>query len=193
MSTVPNVKAIGVNSLYTESTDYHGLIQAANSPAIVSYLLDQLALNGPNWSTDTATDPNTQYQFYTSAPGLAMEVINEAINNSTATWPTTVTGGPTVPIQGYDGQPIPAIYAQAYKGKGGVAYVVITNKSAATCTATIEVNGTGVGATMGVIWVSNPSALVANTPQAPTTVQIQTASSANPLTIGPYSVTVVKW
>lgn len=192
MSTVRNVKAVGVNSLYTESTDYHGLIQAANSPAIVSYLLGQIAKN-PNYSTDTATDPNTQYQFYTSAPGLAMAVVNHAINNSTATWPTTITGGPTVPIQGYDGQPIPAIYAQAYEGKGGGAYVVITNKSAATCTATIQVNGVEVGATMGVLWVSNPSALVANTPQQQNNVQIQNTTSANPITIGPYSVTVVKW
>lgn len=193
MSTVPNVKAVGVNSLYTENTDYHGLIQAANSTPIVNYLLNGLAKYGPNWSTDTATDPYTQYQFYTSAPGLAMEVVDQAINNSTATWPTTVTGGPSVPILGYDGQPIPAIYAQAYKGKGGIAYVVITNKSAATCTATIQVNGVGVGATMGAIWVSNPSALAANTPQQQNNVQIQNTTSANPITIGPYSVTVVKW
>ncbi len=70
----------------------------------------QLAAN-PDYSTDTASNPNTQFQFYTSAPGLAMQVANQAIS--------TVTGGPTVAISGFDGNPIPAIYAQGYGATNG--------------------------------------------------------------------------
>ncbi len=189
MSAVPNVKAVGVNSLYTDNTDYHGLIQSVDD--FESYLLGQVQAN-PNYSTDTATDPNTQFQFYTSAPGLAMQVINQAIDNSTELWPTTVTGGPYVAIQGYDGKSIPAIYAQGYQG-GGKHYVAITNKSSSTCTTTIQMNGKRVTATMNVTSVTNPSAYVSNTAQAPNTVQIQATTSVNPISIGPYSVTVVEW
>lgn len=190
MSAVANVKAVGVNSLYTDNSDYHGLIQSVND--FETYLFGQLAMN-PNFSTNTATDPNTQFQFYTSAPGLAMEIANQAINNSTAIWPTTVTGGPFVNILGYDGQPIPAIYAQGYQGNGGVHYVVVTNKSPNACTTSIQLNGAKVPGNMTVTTVTNPSAYVANTAQAPNTVQIQSASAINPISIGPYSVTVVQW
>jgi alpha-L-arabinofuranosidase len=168
------------------------MIQAGNSETIENYLMGQVEAN-PTYSTDTATNPNTQFQFYTSAPGLAMEVANKAINNSTAIWPTTVTGGPLVPIQGYGGQAIPAVYAQGYQGTGGTDYVVITNKSPATCTTTIQINGKRVSGQLNVTTVSSASALVANTATAPNTVQIKTTTSTSPVSIGPYSVTVVNW
>ena len=190
MSAVANVKGVGVNSLYTDNADYHGLIQSVND--YEGYLLAQVAAN-PNYSTDTATNPNTQYQFYTSAPGLTLEVANQAINTSTGIWPTTVTGGPFVQIQGYDGKAIPAIYAQGYEGNDGSHYVVITNKSSSTCATTIQINGIHVSGALSVTTVSNTNAFVSNTVQAPNTVQIQTTTSANPISIGPYSVTVVKW
>jgi len=190
MSLVPNVKAVGVNSLYTDNNDYHGLIQSVDD--YEGWLLAQLAQNA-NFSTNTATNPNTQFQFYTSAPGLALEVANQAINNSTAIWPTTVTGGPYVPILGYDGKDIPAIYAQGYQGTDGSHYVVLTNKSSSTCTATIQVNGVHVSGAMSITAVSNASAYVGNTAQAPNTVQIQTTTASNPISIGPNSVTAVKW
>jgi hypothetical protein len=191
MSAVPNVKGIGVNSLYTDNADYHGIIQSVDD--YESYLLAQVAAN-PDYSTNTATNPNTQFQFYTSAPGLALEVANQAINNSSAIWPTTVTGGPFVQILGYDGKAIPAIYGQGYEGNDGSHYVVITNKSNSTCTTTIQLNGVHVSGSMSVNTVSNASAFVSNTAQAQTNVQIQTVPAAtNPISIGPYSVTVVKW
>jgi len=190
MSVVPNVKAVGINSLYTDNSDYHGLIQSFDD--FESYLLAQVTAD-PAWSTDTATNPNTPYQFYTSAPGLAMEILNQAINNSAGTWPTTVTGGPYVAIQGYGGQSIPAVYAQGYQGSGGKQYIAITNKSASTCTTTIKMNGKPVTASMTVTTVTNSSAYVSNTAAAPNTVQIQTSTSGNPISIGPYSVTVVEW
>ena len=190
MSTVPNVKAITVNSLYTDNYDYHGVIQSMND--FETYLLGQVAAN-PNYSTDTATDPNTQYQFYTSAPGLALEVANQAINNSTLLWKTTVTGGPTVPILGYDGNPIPAIYAQGYRGNNNLHYLLITNKAAAPLNVTIQVNGAKLTATLTVTSVSNTSPAAANNAQSPANVQIQTTTATSPVTIGPNSVTSVTW
>ncbi len=190
MSAVPNVKAIGINSLYTDNYDYHGLIQSVND--YESYLYAQIAAN-PNFYTNTATDPNTQFQFYTSAPGLAVEVANQAMYNSTQIWPTTVTGGSTVPILGYDGLPIPAIYGQAYMGSAGNHYLVITNKASQAKLVTIRLNGVNVTGTLNVATVANASPSAANTAQAQNNVQIQTLTATNPLQVGSYSVTTVSW
>ena len=190
LSSVPSVKGVGINSLYTDNSDYHGLIQSVND--FESYLLGQLAQNA-NYSTNTATNPDTQFQFYISAPGLAMAVANLAINNSGHLWPTSVVGGPTVNIAGFDGNPIPAVYAQAYLAKTGHHYVLITNKSAAAQTAIIDLNGAQVQATFTVTYAANSSALAANSATAPTNVQIQTTTSGNPVSLAAYSVTTVYW
>jgi alpha-L-arabinofuranosidase len=98
-----------------------------------------------------------------------------------------------VAIQGYDGNPIPAIYAQAYEGIDGSHYLLITNKSSATCVTTIQVNGVHVSGAMSITTVSSPSSSAANTAQAQNNVQIQTSTSVNPISLGPYSVTVLNW
>jgi hypothetical protein len=190
LSTVPNVKGVGVNSLYTDNADYHGLVQSVDD--YESYLLAQVAAN-PSFSTNTATDPNTQFQFYTSAPGLAMAVANLAVNSGTQIWPTIVTGGATVPIAGFDGNRIPAVYAQTYIAANGGHYLLITNKSSQPQTANIVLDGASLQSTLTMTYVSSSSPVTANTAQAPTNVQIQTTTSSNPIQLGPYSVTTVMW
>jgi hypothetical protein len=157
-----------------------------------SYLLGHVAAN-PEFSTNTATDPNTQFQFYTSAPGLAMAVANRAINGGTRIWPTTVSGGPTVAIAGFDGNRIPAIYAQTYVAGNGSHYLLITNKSSLPQTATIKLNGAPVQGPLNVTYISSSSPLAANTAQSPTNVRIQTTTSSNPIQLAPYSVTTAAW
>lgn len=190
LSSIPNVKGVGINSLYTDNSDYHGLIQSVND--YESYLLPLVAAN-PNYSTDTATNPNTQFQFYHSAPGLAMEVANEAINSGTQIWPTTVSGGSTVAISGFNGDRILAIYAQTYVAASGRHYLLITNKSATPQTATIVLNGATVQSTLNLTYVSNSSPMAANTAQSQANVQIQGTTSSNPIQVAPYSVTTVWW
>ena len=48
-----------------------------------TYLINNVMSN-PSYSTNTATDPNTQFQFYYSASGVALQVANLAINSSNA-------------------------------------------------------------------------------------------------------------
>ncbi len=147
MSTCPNVQGVAAHALYMGNSVNFGLIRAVND--YESYLIGQVTAN-PNYSTNTATDPNTPFEFYTSAPALALAVANQAINNSTHIWPTTVSGGPAVPIRGYDGNPIPAIYSQAYQGDDASNYLLITNKSAYPSKVTIQVNGTNMTRTLTV-------------------------------------------
>lgn len=190
MSSCPNVQGVAASALYMGNSVNYGLIRAVDD--YESYLISQVTAN-PNYSTNTATDPNTQFQFYTSAPGVALAVAKQAINSSTHIWPTRVSGGGAVPIQGYDGAPIPAIYSQAYQGDNGTNYLLITNKAGDSPEVTIKTNGQKRAGTLTVTSVSNASGFVSNTASAPNTVQIQTATSGNPVTIGPYSVTVVQW
>jgi hypothetical protein len=190
MSTVPQVQAVGISSLFLSNDFNQGMIRAVDD--YQSYLVAEVQKN-PNYSTDTSTNPNTQYQFYYSTDALAMEVANLAINNSNATWPTTVTGGPTVPIEGYDGNPVPAVFAQGYQGTDGTSYLLITNKSNSSVQLAIEVDGNVLQSTVTVSYISNASDTAENTATAQNTVQIVTTTSPNPITIGPYSVTRVEW
>ncbi len=192
MSTCPNVRGVAAHALYMGNSVNYGLIRAVNDHE--SYLISQVTAN-PNYSTDTATDPNTPFEFYTSAPALALAIANQAINNSTHIWPTTVSGGAAVPIRGYDGSPIPAIYSQAYQGETGTNYnyLLITNKSGYPSKVTIQIDGTKLARTLTVTSVSNSDKFVSNTASEPNTVQIKTVSSGNPVVIGPYSVTTVQW
>lgn len=190
MSTVPNIKAVGVASLYLGNGLDLGIIRAVND--FQAYLIRQVDAN-PNYSTDTATNPKTQFSFYYSAPALAMEIANQAINNSTHSWPTTVTGGPTVPILGYDGNPVPAVYAQGYPGDNGTSYLLITNKSGQAVPLGIEVNGSLLPGIVTLSYISNPSDTAQNTAAAQNNVQIVNTTAANPLTVGPYSLTRVEW
>jgi len=190
MSTCPNVRGVAAHALYMGNSVNYGLIRAVND--YESYLTGQVTAD-PNYWTNTATDPNTPFQFYASAPALALAVANQAINNSTHIWPTTVSGGAAVPIQGYDGNPIPAIYSQAYQGDNGTNYLLITNKSGYPSKITIQIDGTKLARTLTVTYVSNSDKIVSNTASAPNTVQIKTVTSGNPVVIGPYSVSTVQW
>jgi hypothetical protein len=158
-----------------------------------TYLLNQVRAN-PNYSTNTATNPNTQFQFYYSANACALEVANLAINSSNGIWPTAMYGAiPTVPITGYGGEPIPAVFAQGYQGINGTNYLLITNKSNQSIPFAVEVNGTLLEQSLTVTYVSSTSDVAQNTATDQNAVQVLTATSTNPITVGPYSVTAVQW
>lgn len=190
MSTIPQIHAVGINALFLPNEYNMGAIRAVDD--FQSYLLGQVTAN-PNYSTDTATDPNTQYSFYYSTNALAMEIANLAINNSNATYPTTVTGGPTVPIEGYDGNPVPAIYAQGYQGIDGTHYLLITNKSSSAVQMAVEFDGNMLQSTLTVSYISSATDTAQNTATAQDSVQIVNGTSGNPIMVGPYSVMRVQW
>jgi hypothetical protein len=190
MSTIPQVKAIGVSELYLGNSYNEGVIRAVDD--YESYLLAQVAAN-PDYSTDTSTNPNTQFSFYYSTNALALEIANQAINGSNATWPTAVYGSPTVPILGYDGSPVPAVFAQGYQGTDGTHYLLITNKSGSSLPVAIEDEGLLLDQTVTITYISSTSDTAQNTATGQDNVQIATTTSGNPVTIGPYSVTRVQW
>ena len=100
---------------------------------------------------------------------------------------------PTVPITGYGGEPIPAVFAQGYQGINGTNYLLITNKSNQSIPFAVEVNGTLLEQSLTVTYVSSTSDVAQNTATDQNAVQVLTATSTNPITVGPYSVTAVQW
>jgi len=190
MSTIPQVKAVGVAELDLGNSYNQGTIRAVDD--FEDYLEAEVQKN-PKYSTNTATNLDTQFVFYYSTCALAMEIANQAINDSTGTWTTAVYGSPAVPILGYDGNPVPAVYAQGYQVNSGTRYLLITNKSGAPVPVAIEAQGNLLETTLQVPYISNSSDTAENTATDQNNVQIVTTSSANPITIGPYSVTRVQW
>jgi hypothetical protein len=190
MSTIPQVKAVGITDLFLGNSYNEGTIRAVND--FQSYLVQQVKAN-PNYSTNTATNPSTQYQFYMSTIGLALQIVNPAINGSSATWATALNGGPTVPIEGFDGQPVPAIYTQGYQGTNGDNYLLIFNKSNTSVQMALEVNGNLLPNNLTLTYITATTDSAQNTATNQNAVQVQTGTSSNPLTIGPYSVTRVQW
>lgn len=190
MSSIPQVKAIGVSELYLGNSFSEGIIRAVDD--YETYLIAQVAAN-PEYSTDTSTNPNTQFSFYYSTNALALEIANQAINSSNAAWPTSVYGSPTVPILGYDGNPVPAVFAQGYQGTDGTHYLLITNKSGSSLPMAIEDDGNLLETNVTVSYISSTSDTEQNTAAQQNNVQIVTSTSGNPVTIGPYSVTRVQW
>ena len=120
-------------------------------------------------------------------------MLNQAVNSSNSSWATTVSGGPTVPILGYTGNPIPALFAQGYQGTDGSHYLVITNKSDSSVPLAVEVDGTLRPTSVTAAYVSNASDTAQNTATDPTNVQIVNTVWSNPMIIGPYSVTRLQW
>ena len=98
-----------------------------------------------------------------------------------------------MPILGYDGKPIPALFAQGYQGIDGTSYLVITNKSGSSVPLGVEVNGTLGPSSVTVSYVSSTSDTAQNTASAPNTLQVVNTTWTNPMTIGPYSVTTLQW
>jgi hypothetical protein len=190
VSTVPNIKTTLASQIYLGNNFYQSMIRAVND--FESYLIRQVTFN-PKFSTDTSTNPNTQFQFYWSTKGLAFQILNNAVNSSNATWPTTFSGGPTVPILGFDGNPVPAVFAQGFQGINGTHYVIITNKSNVSVPIGIEVNGLLGPASVTASYISSTSDTAQNTATNQTAVQIVNTTFSNPLTVGPYSVTSISW
>ena len=126
------------------------------------------------------------FGFYLSAQGLGLSVLNGVINRAQESNQTVVTGGATVPATGIS--PIPALYAMSYTNAQGELSLVITNKSATPHQVTIRVNGTAATGTFPLQFVTAADPTTANTSTATNAVSVQTASSANPITVPPYSV-----
>jgi uncharacterized protein (TIGR03437 family) len=176
MSTVPSVLYVGANQIDMDSG-----IQRANDDAA------EVANAGNAGKTIDTLSLN--FGFYYAAQATGIGIVNGVVNHAVKSNQTTVTGGAAVAATGL-GQ-IPALYALAYTNAAGGVSVVITNKSATAHQVTIRINGAAVTGLLPAQFVSGLDPSTANSAGAPAAVAIQTATSSNPIPVGPYSVTRV--
>ena len=143
-----------------------------------------------NGTTINTADSSTyNFGYYMAAPGMALEVIDQAINSGTGIWPTTTTGGSYVSYNDGNGTsgPMPAVYAQAVEHQTNPQHLLLTNKSGTAQTVNIKVNGTLLsGTTFSTTYIT------ATAPDS-TSTSIQTGSSTGSVTLPPYSVMNVAW
>jgi uncharacterized protein (TIGR03437 family) len=173
MSTVPAMLHVGpseisYNSGVFASSGHQSQVEAA---AASGAPIDTLSLN---------------FGFYVSAQGAALSVLNGVINRAVVVNQTVVTGGATVPATGI--APIPALYAMSYSNAQGGLSVVITNKSAMPHQVTVRVDGSAAAGPFPLQFITASDPSTANTSTSKTTIAVQTANSANPITVPPYSV-----
>ncbi|MDF2662971.1 MAG: hypothetical protein K0Q94_5762 [Paenibacillus sp.] len=141
---------------------------------------------------NTSTDPSVDYKPYLTVPGLAIQLVNEALNRSSAAWRTTVSGSTYVPTG--EQEVIPAIHAQAYKGNNGKNYLLITNKSDVPQQVTVKMDGTALPASANLsVRTLHSEAYGKSNNGGAGDLAIEERTSANPLLVEPYSVTRVEW
>jgi uncharacterized protein (TIGR03437 family) len=174
MSTAPSMLHVGPNEI-----SYNAGVSASNGhqPTVTAAAdagkpIDTLSLD---------------FGFYLAAQAYGQAVSNGVINHAVNSNKTTITGGATVPATGIAGG-IPALFAMSYTNATGGLSLVITNKSATAHQATIQVNGAAATGTFPLQFVAGTDPSAVNTPESPNTVAIQTGTSANPVTVPPYSV-----
>ena len=173
MSTAPTVLHVGpseisYNSGVFASNAHQSEVEAA---AAAGMTIDTLSLN---------------YGFYVSAQGAGIAVLNGVVNRAAQSNQTVVAGGATVPATGM--APIPALYALSYSNAQGGLSLVMVNKSATPHQVTVRVNGAAATGTFPLQFITAADPSTANTSASKTSISIQTASSANPITVPPYSV-----
>jgi uncharacterized protein (TIGR03437 family) len=173
MSTVPSMLYVGMHAL----TGTRGVYAAT------SHYLDVQNAYNQGTTIDTTT---LNFGYYTVAQPEGLAVLNGVLRNAAQVDSTTVTGGAGVAATGL-GQ-IPALYAQAYTSTTGQHSVVIANKSSTAHQATLRVNGTAVSGTMPLEFIAGADPAAVNTAANPNTVSVESANSANPVTVPAYSV-----
>jgi hypothetical protein len=177
MSSHPNVKRVLLHAMMQFGT------QPTNNYAV--------AMRDAYEKKTTLDTTGYDFGIYKTGAALGLQITYEAINNSSHLWKTTTSGG--AEVNKYSGSNMPALYSQAYKGKNNKNYVMITNKSDSTHTATINMNGVPVTSNMTKTYISSIDPEIKNTPADPNAITIQTEGTLNPVTIPPYSVMRVEW
>ena len=178
MSTIPQMKFVGMH----EWEKANGI----NMTNLFKNVVTTAYNNGA--ATNTAGLP---FGFYLTAQALGVAVANGALARSGRVYPTTATGGSTVPTSNSGN--IPAIYAQAYEGINGKRYVVLTNKGASNEVVALTQDGLNVTNQLLMTYVTATDPSLVNSNPPPNNLQIQTRTTASPVPIPPYSVVRLEW
>jgi hypothetical protein len=143
-------------------------------------------------TTNTAGLP---FGFYLSAQVCGSALANWALTRSTAVYLTTVgTNCPLVTMENATStNTLAAIYAQAYQGGNGKRYVMLTNKGSNAVPVQITQDGAVLTNQFLETYMTGSDPSVTNAFPPDNSIQLQTNTTANPVTIPEYSVVRLEW
>jgi hypothetical protein len=184
-SAVRNVKHVGLQLLYSGSLR-NGAIQAARD-----HEQDVIDAYEAGTTIDTT---QLDFGFFLSPQGLAMRLVNDAVNDSSAVLATTLEGPGTVATDTPAGiGRMPALHAQAYRGGDGKkAFLIITNKSKTVHAARLRLKGKPVRGPFQIAYITGDNLRLANT-ETQQHVGIKTATSQDIVHVPRYSIVRVAW
>ena len=185
MATIDAVKRVGMHAVYGSAAS---ALQSVND-----HTADVLAAADAGHPIDTTT---LDFGFYPSAQGLALSVLNAAINPAATVLHATVTGPGTVATLSDDAVPVsgtmPALYAGAYAQSGGAVTVVVTNKSAVSHAVAITVDGRSVDGPFTTATVSSTDPFAHNT-DTTRPINVVAGASRGAVSVPAYSITRITW
>jgi hypothetical protein len=184
-SAVPNVKYVGLQLLYSGSRR-NGAIQAARD-----HEQDVIDAYEAGTTIDTT---QLDFGFFLSPQGLAMRLVNGAVNGSSAVLATTLEGPGTVPTDTPAGiGKMPALHAQTYRDSDkGAAFLIITNKSETAHTARLRWQGKPIRGPFQIAYITGDNLRLANT-ETQQNVGIKTTTSQDIVHVPRYSIVRVTW
>jgi hypothetical protein len=163
-------------------------------------------------TVDTRT---LDFGFVLSAQGVSYALAAGTINAASAVYPTSVSGGGTVPLApamgptparltdssgiqlaalplAQSGETVLAVYAQAYLDRQGKVVVVVTNKGDHAASLAIYVDGVPVPGPFDVATVTGPTASAMNSLHQ-ASVKVATSSALRYVVVPSYSVSRLAW
>jgi hypothetical protein len=186
MSTSPHVTNIGMHMLVSPASGQQVDISPTND-----HVTDCTNAYAAGKTIDTST---LNFGYFLSPSALALQVINQDINTSSAMWPTAVTGATNIPYNGSGlSGTMPSIFAQAYGASGNIIHLLLTNKDSVSQQFNITVNGSYITKALATVTLSGTDPTLTNTSTAPSTLQLQQGTASQTVTLPPYSVMSVTW
>ncbi len=202
-STHERLFQVGYHALSAEAIDYHCLNRQ-----------DAISAGNQNRVLDTR---DNDYDFYWDMPGLALQLVNRAVNTADSRLETTLEGGvlaqATEAVYAHseaagkwgflqeDPTEVPAVYAQTYRDRDGVDRLVITNRSAEAHSVGLTVDAVPLRGSIPTWTVSADDALFENDgadidcdtgiTDAVVDKEIVETEQEIPLTLPPHSVVMV--
>jgi hypothetical protein len=162
---------------------------------------------------------DNDYDLYWSMSGLALQLVNRAVNTADLSLETTLSGGvlDTAIEAAYayseaaskwgwipqEATEVTTQYAMTYRGRDGVDRLILTNRSGEAHTVTVTVDGTQLVGPLHTRAIHADEALFENDgsdidcdtglSDEVLDLEITEADQDNPLTLPPWSVMVVDW
>jgi hypothetical protein len=132
------------------------------------------------------------YGIYYPIQGLAMKIVNDAINSSSERFETSISGGAEVETFRYYNKNIPALFGVCF-GNNNERNLLITNKSGFSHKISLSENAKKINGQFTMTYISSDDPKVMNTSENRELIKIKSKDVKNDFEIPVYSVVRLEW